>query len=199
MTPRDVSALMRQATAKIALMVGRAVLRLADDTSELQRIQLEALPGEVRDQVERLQQYGFTSVPLNGADVIILAIGGRRQHPIAIAVDDRRNRKRNMVSGEVAIYTDEGDYVHLKRGRIVEINTATLVVKASTKVRFETPLIETTGSINVINSGGVTNAVTITGSLTATVDVKAGGAAISLVGHRHGGVQAGGSQTGVPV
>ena len=30
----------------------------------------------------------------------------------------------------------------MKRGRLIEIETDTLVVKATTKVRFETPLVE---------------------------------------------------------
>ncbi len=44
--------------------------------------------------------------------------------------------------------SDEGDHVHLKRGRVIEVMTETLLVKAGTKVRFETPLIETTGQIH---------------------------------------------------
>lgn len=39
--------------------------------------------------------------------------------------------------------------------------------------------------------------VNVTGTLTATVDVVGGGK--SLKGHKHGGVQAGGAQTGTPV
>ncbi|HHK4309454.1 TPA: hypothetical protein ACQTX0_002898 [Pseudomonas aeruginosa] len=35
----------------------------------------------------------------------------------------------------------------MKRGRVVEVVTETLLVTAGTKVRFETPLIEATGNI----------------------------------------------------
>ncbi|MNH40502.1 Bacteriophage Mu Gp45 protein [compost metagenome] len=45
----------------------------------------------------------------------------------------------------MALYSDEGDHVHLKRGRVIEVETETLLVKATKKVRFETPLIEATG------------------------------------------------------
>lgn len=45
------------------------------------------------------------------------------------------------------MYTDEGDYMTLKRGRIAELNTQTFLIKASEKVRFETPLVESTGEI----------------------------------------------------
>lgn len=53
--------------------------------------------------------------------------------------------------------------------------------------------------ITISAPGGIaiTGDVNITGTLTATVDVVGGGK--SLKGHKHGGVQAGGAQTGAPV
>ena len=41
----------------------------------------------------------------------------------------------------------------MKRGRVVEVVTDTLVVKAGIKVRFETPLVEMTGDQHVV--GGI--------------------------------------------
>jgi phage gp45-like len=62
------------------------------------------------------------------------------------ASEDGRYRVK-LKDGEVALYTDEGDIIHMKRGRLIEIETDTLVVRAKTKVRFETPLIEQTGDL----------------------------------------------------
>ncbi|WP_312375845.1 phage baseplate assembly protein domain-containing protein [Pseudomonas oryzihabitans] len=107
---------------------------------EMQGLAGEAVTGEL------MQQYGFTSAPLAGAEYIALPVGGNSRHTVVIAVDDARYRL-TVVDGEVALYSDEGDHVHLKRGRVIEVVTETLVVKASTKVSFETPLIETTGTI----------------------------------------------------
>jgi len=95
---------------------------------------------------EYFQHYGFTSRPLAGAEGIIINKGN---HIIMVASDDRRYRIA-IESGEVAIYTDEGDHVHLKRGRVVEVVTDTLLVKAWVKVSFETPLVETTGQIQAV-------------------------------------------------
>jgi phage baseplate assembly protein V len=132
---------------RIYLMVGRAVLAACSDEGQRQRVQFSALKGEVKDSVERVQEYGFTSHPLPGASVIFVSIGGNRDHPVAISVDDPRHRLSGLQSGEVAIYTDEGDSIILKRGNIVEINTRILLVKASDKARFETPQMECTGEI----------------------------------------------------
>jgi len=55
------------------------------------------------------------------------------------------------------------------------------------------------GTLELVADGGITidGDITLTGTLTASVDVVANG--ISLHDHVHGGVQAGASNTGVPV
>ena len=136
------------------LMSGRAVLNLVNDAAGLQTLQVSALADETRDDVERVQNYGMSSVPLNGATVIMVAVAGVRDHLVAVAVDDPRYRPQNLQPGEVCIYTDEGDKIHFKRGNIIEVttkqyivNTEQYIVKASEKVRFETPLVQATDEI----------------------------------------------------
>mgnify|MGYP001575240472 CR=1 FL=1 len=96
---------------------------------------------------ELFQHYGYTSAPLPGAEYIVIPVGGNSNHAVVVASEDARYRI-TLKDGEVAIYSDEGDHVHLKRGRVIEVETETLLVKAGTKVRFETPLIESTGKIH---------------------------------------------------
>lgn len=100
-------------------------------------------PGETFADREYFQHYGFTSRPLAGAEGILLKQGN---NIILIASDDRRYRIE-AADGEVALYTDEGDHIHMKRGRVVEINTDTLKVAAATQVLLETPLVKTTGEV----------------------------------------------------
>ncbi|ASN71141.1 putative baseplate assembly protein [uncultured Caudovirales phage] len=106
-------------------------------------VQMQGLAGETVVG-ELAQHYGYTSAPLAGAEFIALPIGGNSKHVVVIATEDARYRLK-IKDGEVALYTDEGDHVHLKRGRVIEVETETLLVKASKKVRFETPLIEASG------------------------------------------------------
>lgn len=100
-------------------LVARAVVDLVNDGAKMQALQVTILDGETRDDAERFQQYGLTSVPLEGAEAVVLSVGGRRDHLLVLAVDDRRNRLKDLEAGEVALYTYEGAKVHLKRGRIV--------------------------------------------------------------------------------
>jgi phage baseplate assembly protein V len=116
-------------------MVARAVVQLVNDGTKLQVVQLSILDGETREGCERFQSYGLTSVPLDGAEAVVLFAGGRRDHGLVIAVDDRRYRLKGMQGGEVALYTDEGDRIHFKRGGTIE-------VKAATKVIVDAPMTE---------------------------------------------------------
>jgi len=126
----------------------RAVLTAIRLVTAIQLVQADAMAGEQLQEAELIQHYGFTSAPLNGSQMVVLPLGGKTAHGIIIATEHGSYRFKLTAQGEVALYTDEGDHIYLKRGRVVEIDTATLLVKASTKVRFETPAVETTGKID---------------------------------------------------
>lgn len=168
---------LRPLAQRIQLMVARAVVQLVNDATKLQGLQITLLADEVRGDVERFQQYGMTSHPHPGAEAIAASVAGNRDHVVVLAVDDRRYRLTGLERGEVALYTDEGDTIVLKRGGVVEVT-------AATKVRLVTPLVECTGD------------VAVAGTVTAGVDVVAAG--VSLVGHVHGGVDEGTQESGPP-
>lgn len=106
----------------IANMVARAVVQLVADAPKLQELQVSLLTEETRERCERFQQYGLTSVPLAGAEAVVLFVGGLRDHPLVTNVDDRRYRKTGLLGGEVALYNHEGTYVLLKIGNVIEAN-----------------------------------------------------------------------------
>lgn len=130
-------------------MAFRGKLSRLDATAVLPTAQVEGLAGEAVA-AELMQHYGLSSAPLAGSEVILLPVGGDSGHSVIIASIDGRYRIQ-LQPGEVAIYTDEGDHVHMQRGRIIEVVTETLLVKAGTKVRFETPLVEMSQDLNVEN------------------------------------------------
>lgn len=140
---------------KLRLMIARGVLKLVGDAKKLQAVQMQVLADELKSDAEHFQHYGFTSVPFPGAEGVVLFIGGNRSHPVVLGLDDRRYRKREMEPGEVALYTDEGDYIHLKRGRIVEI-------KCGAEVSIDSPLVRVKHDLrvegNVMCDGNVSDA-----------------------------------------
>jgi phage baseplate assembly protein V len=104
---------------RIALMISRAVLTMADDTTLLQEVQVKLLGEETLSRLERFQEYGFTSVPHAGAEALALSLGGNRSHTVIVSMDDRRYRLTGLTDGEVAIYDDRGQKFHLTRSGAV--------------------------------------------------------------------------------
>ena len=102
---RVVERLIAPLRRRVLLMVSRGVVRLVDEAPARQRLQVEGYAGEILDGVERVQEYGFTSCPPLGADAVVLACGGMRQHPIVIAAEDASSRPTLDTVGDVMLYT----------------------------------------------------------------------------------------------
>ena len=185
----DVRALLRGLQHRVMLSVARAVITLVNDTTKMQSLQVSLLRDELRDSIERFQQYGLTANPHPGAEGVVLFVGGNRDHGLCIAVDDRRYRLKGLAQGEVALYTDEGDKIHLKRNNVVEVTTVTFRVNASTKAEFNTPLATFTGDIRA--DGDILDR---NGDGGATMADMRG----VYNGHSHGGVQTGGGSSSGP-
>jgi len=142
---------------RLRLLISRGVVSLVNDSLKLQEVQVSLLGGEPA-WAERFQQYGYTSHPLAGAEAIVASVSGARAHLVALSVDDRRYRPKNLKPGEVCLYTDEGDEIRFKRGRVisvtagaeVEVNAPLVTVNASVKVVLNTPLVEATKDIKAL-------------------------------------------------
>ena len=171
---RTLNAFVARMRNRIRLMVGRVLLSIVDDAKTIQTAQVQGLAGEVLEDVERIQQYGFTSVPLSGAEGVAVFLGGERSVGLIIATDDRRFRVKKLQPGEVCLYTDEGDTIKFLRGKQiaitsggkvsvvapdVDVQATTLNVKASTGIfeindlTFDTPVMKVTGDVQD-HSGG---------------------------------------------
>ena len=162
-TARRVNKIIAPLARRVRLMARRAVVKLIYDDVKMQELQMAIFSGETRDHVERWQDYGLTTHPVPGAEAIVLALGGSTDHSAVIKVDDRRYRIKNMKEGEVALYDDQGQVIHLKRDKTIHIygcDTLTadiglkttltcpdVTVEASTKVTLTTPLLAVSGNI----------------------------------------------------
>jgi phage baseplate assembly protein V len=92
--------------------------------------QVETPGGDVLESIEALTPYGFASVPSPGAEALVLAPGGGRDGAFVIACGDRRYRLEGLAQGEVAMHSDEGDAIVLRRGNRIEIKTKSFGVKS---------------------------------------------------------------------
>lgn len=128
-------------------MICRLVVKSIKDTDGIQTIKGLVLAGLVKDGMERFQNYGMTSNPPSGSEAVVLFVGGNQDHGIVIACDNRQYRFKGLKEGEVALYTDEGDYIHFKRGNEIKVFTKTLTIQAETAVNIEAPNLTVSGDI----------------------------------------------------
>ena len=137
---------------RVKNLVARGSISVVNDAPMAQEVQIDVLAGEALEAVENLAGIpGVTSYPQAGAEVVVVGMGGNRDHPIVLAVNDRASRpKGEMAEGDVIVY-------HATSG-------ARVWLKAD-------------GSIEIESPGGltITGDVTISGSLDVGGNVASGG------------------------
>lgn len=129
---------------RIMLTIGRAVLRAAASTDGLQ---ITLLAEETRDNVEHVQPYGLSTLPLAGAEAVVLSVGGNRDLPLAVVVDDPRHRPSGVASGEVCLHAAQP-----ATQRIQLLADGSILIKAPL-IRMETATVEVIGGDVV--AGGI--------------------------------------------
>lgn len=151
---------------RINMTVGacRILNRIIEGTTPT--LQVVVSGGAQMDGMTFMQQYGFVSKPLPGADAISLFFAGDHNRGTVIASNDQRYRPKKLGDGEVAIYHKSGTTVILKNDGSVEINPSDrkCVLNGNLKVDGN---IDTTGDVR------------------ASGDVTAG--SVSLQSHKHSG------------
>lgn len=197
-----------QQTARSAF---RGVLNLVKSRSEIQLAQVSGLADETLQDVELMQQFGFTSAPPASSEVVVIPVGGKTTHSVIVATENGAFRVKGLKEGEVAVYDQSGSSIILKQGKLVEISCDNLVIHASQKIALKSPLVEASevltaqGQIN--GNGGLAvqggngasfsgDVVQQGGSFSTDGDVCAG--STSLKTHQHN-EQGDGQPTSTPI
>ena len=139
---------LEQLGRRLRSTVLRGVVKLVADAHKMQSLQVTTRAGEdAIPDVERWQNYGLTSAPQPGAECIVIQVGGTADVPVVIVVDDRRYRLQGLAPGEVALYDDLGQKVHLTRDGIV-VTAPKVTVVADTVELGGAGLIATDGVVH---------------------------------------------------
>lgn len=117
-------ALVRPLARRVALLAARGVVRLSDDSTGLQGLQAEFLTDEVRGPLERFGEYGWSSRPPRGSEVVALFFNGNRDHGVVVAVEDRAGRPTDLAEGESCAYNGHGVRIYLRADGSIEITAA---------------------------------------------------------------------------
>lgn len=116
--------LLRPLATRIANIAARAVVQLVNDGSKLQQMQIGVLAGEDVDDAEHHQPYGFSSVPLVGAEAVVIFPSGDRGHPLVVSASDRRYRPTGGKPGEVVVYNHTGARITMTKDGDIEVQPA---------------------------------------------------------------------------
>lgn len=153
---RTISAFTAPLARRIKMLVQRSVLTRVKYDSKVRLLQVKLPGGQELADIEHLEQFGFTSHAPAGAECLVLAFGGNGSHSVGLQVGDRRYRMV-IEEGDVAIYNQNEDYLHLK-------NDGTATLKSSTKVIVDSPAVEMTGTLKVAGATTLENTLTTVGA-----------------------------------
>lgn len=168
--------------------LGQTTLAPKED-GVVQIVQVTLSDNETLD-VTSLQHYGFaTSMPI-GTDILVANVEGHSSKGIVVATNNRNARPQNMAVGEVMVYDNKGNSVHLKGG-------VSIIITSKETVHITAPK-----GLSITTGTGA-EGMTITGDITQTggsfkTDGDVTGGKVSLRNHTHGGVRAGGDSSGPP-
>lgn len=184
---------------RLQSMANRASVSGVSESFSRQNIQVRVENDESSDNIERFQEYGFSSFPPTGSEAVILALKGSLDQRVAVAVEKKDLRPKG-VQDDVFIYHAEGHSIRLTKDGKLLITATDVILEAlssfhiiSPETLIQGPLHVTGGistDLGIFASGGITSASIISGT-----NFVAGG--INYLGHVH--VDAEARPTGPPI
>lgn len=162
---------------RVQLFVGRGRVTTSNDGQTVQKLQVKLGALETRDDTPRLAEFGFTSRPPIGSDVIVVFVSGDRSNGVAIATGHQQSRPTGLLEGESMVYdlwgkkiyfTKDGGIIVDAKGTPVTVNNATSVtINASDAITLNTPSVIASDNLSVGN--GATGSFTTPSGLTVAV------------------------------
>ena len=149
---------------RLRLLVNRGVVNHVSDGLKQQNLQVSLLAEETADDVERFQNYGHTSVPPAGSEAIVLAVGGVRQHLVAVSVDNKSSRLTGLKAGDSAVYHLDGHNILLTEDGVIRVTCKRLEFVVEEETVFDCPQTRFTGSVDILGVSTAENHMSGTSS-----------------------------------
>ncbi|UHH28289.1 phage baseplate assembly protein V [Pseudomonas veronii] len=153
----DSGGVLQRMMRRIQLATGWGRVTFSDDSKTAQLLQVKLNDSETRDGTPRIAEFGFTSRPPRGSDVLVVFLGGDRSKGVVVATAHQSSRPANLQEGEAMVYdlwgksiylTQSGGIVVDAKGTQVTVNNATTVtINAAQAIQMNTPVLRVTGDI----------------------------------------------------
>ena len=178
-----------------------------DDSGDLQLLQVtegsagKGIGDRVTDNVRRILEYGFFSVPPVDSEVLVARRNGMRTMPIVIGTSHRPSRPKNMQPGDAGIYNGvTGAIVQLTAdGLLIDCagldatiqNCPTVTVRATDEIVFDAP------TTRILHDATIAGNLDVSGTITGDgIAVELGALRDAYNAHKHSGVKAGTDTSG---
>lgn len=114
-----------------------------------QKLQLKTLGGDVIDNAAFLEPYGLTAKPRKEESLaLVLAVAGEASNTVVLNIHNRELRFKSLKEGEVCLYDEFGNFVHLKQDGVLEINSPN-------KISGKCKTLDLTAEVANINAAAV--------------------------------------------
>ena len=137
-------------------MIRRFLKHLLDATTRTNLLQVESLAGEVNNDVEELQPYGFASnTPSEVNEGLALFVNNNPDHGVCVGWFDRSFRPANLLAGEVIIYDKTGSTIIMKQNGDIQMTPSSGILKLNGKLLATGDVIAGTISLQSHPHSGV--------------------------------------------
>ncbi|WP_175795972.1 phage baseplate assembly protein V [Burkholderia anthina] len=144
---------------RVLLAIGRGRVSTSNDSGVVQLVQTKFNDLETIDDMPRVAEFGFTSRPPDGCDVLAVFIGGDRSNGVIVGTNHQGTRPTGLSVGETMIYSQDGKSVYLTAGGgiVVEAKGQDVVVNDARNVTWNCSgdfTLKLGGKFNVVAPGG---------------------------------------------
>ncbi len=162
----------------------RSYIEDVNDANDF-RIARGSYLGDQLADIEVITPYGFDHNPPEGCWILTLPVNCSNENLTGIA-DNPLTRFKNLKRGEVVIWNPTtGSYFKFNADGSLAINSiAATTITSTGSVNLTAPTVNVTGNVNITGNAVISGTLSIAG--------------IGFATHVHGGVESGGSNTGVP-
>lgn len=133
----SIQQLLRPIRKRIQMIAGRCTIGTIDDSAPIQLVQAEILSDDVMDEIPRIQNYGFSGVPMPGAKAAYISPNGNVEEMIIVAVDNEELRPKGLTPGESIHYASPDNYVLCKADKSIEMKASAAKITMDPAGKFK--------------------------------------------------------------
>jgi phage baseplate assembly protein V len=129
--------MIRRIINRVKNILSQGLIRSVDDSTDIQLVKVAGKSGDVSDEIERIQNYGLSSVPPNDCESIIARLNGDTESSFVIACDNCSDRPKGKDIGDTNLYSIHGQNIEMNSsGNTIATQSGTFNVGSEAPINF---------------------------------------------------------------